>query len=91
MAGCKIGVQQRTLLYPAGLVVHGLLGNSSGAARRNTYRAVENTVSLVSTFLDMAFKSARIKRLEELKAAEQLARNGHDCPPVVEFSAILDR
>jgi hypothetical protein len=39
-----------------------------------TYRTVEHVLSLVSALLDMTLQGARVKRLEKLKAAEQLRR-----------------
>lgn len=38
----------------------------------------------------MAFERAGIQWLEQLKAAQELRRNGHDGSPVVKFPAILD-
>ena len=54
-----------------------------------TYRTVERAVALVSALLDVAFQRTGIKWLQKLEAAKQLARNTHDCSPVVKLSAVL--
>lgn len=46
-------------------------------------------LSLVSALLDMTLECARIERLEQLKATEQLGGNRHNGAPVVKFAAVL--
>lgn len=54
-----------------------------------TYRTVEHAVSLVSALLDVVFQRGRIQRLQQFKATQELAGDGHDSSPVVELAAIL--
>lgn len=55
----------------------------------NTYRTVEDAVSFVTTLLDVVFQRGRIQGFQQFEATEELARDGHDSSPVVEFAAIL--
>ena len=54
-----------------------------------TYRTVEHVLSRVASSLDVVFQGARVKRLEQLEAAQKVAGNRHHGTPVVEFSTIL--
>ena len=54
-----------------------------------TYRTVEHMLALVSALLDMALESARVERLKQLKATEQLGRYRHDGAPVIKLTAVL--
>ena len=46
-------------------------------------------LSFLVAFLDVALESTRVKWLQQLKTAQKLGRDRHDCSPVVELSAIL--
>lgn len=48
-------------------------------------------LSLVAALLNMALKCARVKWLEQLKAAQQFCVDGHDSTPVVEFATVLKK
>lgn len=39
----------------------------------NTYRTVDRTVALIAAFLDMTLQRTRVERLEQFKAAKQIA------------------
>lgn len=54
-----------------------------------THRAVQHVLSVIPGLLDVALQCTRIQRLQQLEATQKLPRDGHDCAPVVELSAIL--
>lgn len=54
-----------------------------------TYRTVEHLLPLVAPLLNVALERARVERLEQLKAAQQLRRHRHDGAPVVKLAAVL--
>lgn len=54
-----------------------------------TYRTVQHAVSLVSALLDVVLQSSRVKRLQQLKATQELGGDRHNRTPVVKFTAIL--
>lgn len=56
---------------------------------RSTYWTVQHVLPLVATFLDVALQRARIKRLQQLKAAQKLIGYRHYRAPIVELSTIL--
>lgn len=66
-----------------------LARGKSSTQRIKSYRTVEDAVPFVTTLLDVVFQSGRIQWLQQFKATEELARDGHDSAPVVEFAAIL--
>jgi len=73
----------------------GLMNESANCRTRRaksiseTYRTVEHILSLIPSFFDMTFERTRVQRLEQFKATQQLCRNRHDGPPIVELAAIL--
>lgn len=54
-----------------------------------TYGAVEHTLPLMSSLFDVTLQRTRIQRFEQLEAAEELIRYGHDGAPIVKLAAVL--
>ena len=46
-------------------------------------------LSLLVAFLDVALESTGVKWLQQLEAAQELRRDGHDGSPIIELSTIL--
>ena len=57
----------------------------------DTYRAVHHLLPLGAALLDVALERARVERLEQLEAAQQLVADAHDGAPVVELAAVVGR
>lgn len=58
---------------------------------RSTYWTVQHGLPLVATFLNVALQRARIKRLQQLKAAQKLIGHCHHGTPIIELSAVLSK
>ena len=46
-------------------------------------------MAFVSALLNMALEGTRVQWLQQLEAAQQLTRHGHDGSPVVELSTVV--
>jgi hypothetical protein len=57
--------------------------------KASTYRTVEHVLTFVSALLNVSLEGTRVQWLEQLEAAQQLTRHGHDGSPVVELSTVL--
>ena len=53
------------------------------------YGTVQHILPPAPSLLYVTFHSAGIEWLEQLETTKQLVRHGHDCAPVIEFSAVL--
>ena len=55
-----------------------------------TYWAVEDVLPVVLLLLDVVLECVGVKRLQELKATEELGVDRHDGSPVVKLAAVLN-
>lgn len=55
----------------------------------HTYRTVEHILPFVATLLNVSFQGRGVQWLEQFEAAQQFPGYGHDCAPIVEFTAVL--